>query len=418
MATQQKIKESLKIMFCMITFAALLCNVSAHDSAKTWRISIKEKDSGSVAYTVSDPAVSDVLTKSASLKVSFWGYLDLTFTPSNGYKIKAILKNNEDITSALDSSNHIQFGPVESSHSIKVIFEAITPEGDHNVAFPSSPPEDLAPVSDVTGHYSGNSQLRGLTFAHETTRNYDLDLAEDEAGKIIIMGTLTGVSSDKTGTTLNLSSKMKTVKNVPTMKVHTNFKGTLDGLPIKSNSTATIPITLSPNVDSTTRQDSVWLDKVPSTYFAKADLKYVAVQSGIRYHDKNLPVKKDASSTIENNFTNGKKWSIKVSVSEEYVTVGKKTKKIIYAAGTLSLPNNIVTFSKVKIRYTVPKGISVKFKHGIDLSGEIDKKSTINIKKMTMREESDHSWTITGGTITYKIMNQKGKGSLLDFTTD
>jgi hypothetical protein len=44
--------------------------------------------------------------------------------------------------------------------------------------------------------------------------------------------------------------------------------------------------------------------------------------------------------------------------------------------------------------------------------------SKIKIKKMTFHQEDDDSWTISSGTIIYKILNQKGKGSLLDFTTN
>jgi len=398
----------LLVIFSGVLFFGVPMQGSAHHAPKRWRISIKPKGGGSVLYTISAPSETGTLTSSKTLKIDAWAFLDLTFTPSNAYKIKAVYKNKEDITSQLDLLNHHKFEFIDSSASIKVIFEAITPEGNHNIAFPDDPPENLAPVADITGNYTGKTKH---------SRTYNLDAAVDEAGKVMVLGTVTGFVSDKTGEDLIISSKMKTIKKVPRIKCRQAFKGTLDGVSVKGNGTVNAPITLNQNTSSEALNIAGDVKSAPQ-YFGEADLKYVAHKDSVKYHDKLVPLKKEASAKDVTTITSGKKWSIKLTVTEENVTVGKKIKKIVYVAGVLTLPNDVVIFKKVKVRYKVSKGITVNFRKGIALNGEIDKKSKVFIRKMTLYQEADKSWTISGGTIIYKIMNQKGKGNLLDFTTN
>lgn len=392
--SNRKVKNGILILTLALATAAF---ASDHGDV-TWKVVINPKGGGVVPYTASNPYQTGTLESSGTISFAEWAYLDLTFTANDGYKLSCVLKNGDDWTPYLDTHNHYKFGPIESKHTITAIFEEIVPTGDHDVEFPEDPPEGLAPIQDVSGHYTGTTK-------HD--RLFDLDAAADEDGKVMVMGTVTGVVSAETGSDLLVMADTKTVQDTPTVSGKAKFAGTLDGVESTANGSVTAPVVLKELGASKAGELG-----------AEGDLNYAAVNGGTKYKDKQVPIKREASEEDVETITDGKKWDINIAITEESVTTGKKTKSVIYASGVLTLPNNTVTFEKKKVKYSAKKGFNISFKKGVDKDGAVDKKSKIQIKNMTMTQLADETWEISGGQIKYAIMGQKGEGNLLDFTTD
>ncbi len=400
-------KISFKITCKGITLGILLLGnvvvASDHgDQQIVWKISIK--GGGTVAYTSSDPYQTGILESSGKIKFNKTSILDLTFIPADSCTLSAVLKNSVDWTPYLDSNNHYKFGPIDSKHNITVLFSEVVPTGNYDVEFPEDPPDGLAPISDISGHYTGNTKHN---------RVYNLDAAADEDGKVMIVGTVTGIVSSETGTDLLLSASIKTVQNVPIVTSQGKFEGTFDGAASKANGSISAPAVLKEMGNSNMSNN-----KTAEQLGCEGELKYVVVKDDIKYKDKLVPIKKVASAEDVETITDGKKWSIKITISEETVQAGKKTKNVIFVSGVLTLPNNTLTFEKFSVKYSAKKGFSLKFKKGLNIDGQVDKKTKIFIKKMTMTRQEDDSWKISDGIIKYKIMRQKGQGSLADFVTD
>ena len=393
----QQLKKMSNCLFVLLCI--FIATLNASDDL-IWKISIKPKGGGSVAYNISSPAQSGTLQESESLKLANGANIDLTFIPSNGYKISMILKNGTDIVSWLDASNHFQFGPVDNSHLILAIFEPLVPTGNYHMTFPSNPPSDMAPIADITGNYTGTVRERA----------YDVDVAVDEDGKSMAMGTVAGLASNETGQELVGTGSMKTFDNTPQVKSKTKFNGTLDNNPIKGAGTFIVPVKLYEGTPENTNLD-LGADK---QYFVEGTLSYSVVKDSIKFHDKLVPVKKVVSTEDVTKLQNGQQWALSLNITEELIST-KKNKKAVFVQAVLQLPNNIITFDKVKVNYKPEKGMSFSLKKGTNADGMIDKKTKLKIKNLTMELQTDETWKITGGNVKYKILNQKGEGSILNF---
>jgi hypothetical protein len=363
------------------------------DDKLSWKIVLSPSDAGTVEYSVDSPFSSGTLNSSAAVKFFPGAFIDITIKPKNGFRILAVFKNSDDITSWFDSNNHYQFGPVDHSHIITVTFGLQAPTGTHSLTFPDNPPENLAEIADVTGHYSG------VTPVHK--RNYDIDAAMDEDGKVLYTGNVDGVKSDETGSDIIGLGQVKTENNKPVLSGHLKGEGSLDGTSASAKGKITVPLVLK-------NQSS------PDDTFVEGEMSYSAVKDSVKYKDKLVPVKKTVTDDDKTVFKNRKKWSIEITLTEE-MSDSKKPSQIFYASGKLTLPDKILYFDKKKVKFGIKKGFNIVFRKGKNASGQTDKKTKINIKNMTFRKNPDSTWSVTGGTIKYKILNQKGQGNLTDF---
>jgi len=111
-----------------------------------------------------------------------------------------------------------------------------------------------------------------------------------------------------------------------------------------------------------------------------------------------------------------KAWSVQLDLRSK---ISPKTGKSFLAArAVLTLPNgDVISYPERVARCSAKKGYSFSFKGGTNTSVQPnapDKKSTIRIKGMTMIKQGS-VWNPTVGTLSYRILGQKGTGNLTDF---
>ena len=381
-----------KIMLFVITLFCCIVTVKAGDQ-ESWKININPSNAGTVDYTIDSPYSTGTVDSSASLKFFPGANIDLTFNANEGFKILAVYKNVDDITSWLDSNNHFKFGPVDHSHMINVIYGIKAPTGSHNLTFPDNPPAGLVEIVDVTGHYTGVTPVN--------KRNYDIDAAMDEDGKVLYTGNVDGISSEETGNDIVGLAQVKTNNDTPTLTGQLKENGSLDGVSASAKGKMFVPLVIK-NKDSAT--DS----------FIEGEMSYSAVKDSVKYKDKLVPIKKTVTGSEKTVFKNKKSWSLAITLTEE-ISDSKKQAQLFFASGKLTLPNKTIYFEKKKVKFGVKKGFNFVFKKGRDASGQLDKKSKIIIKNMTFKQNADSTWSVTGGVIKYKILKQKGQGNLTDF---
>jgi hypothetical protein len=96
------------------------------------------------------------------------------------------------------------------------------PTGSFGFRFPTNNPL-LTAIASMSGNYHGVSPT-------DHPRDYNLDVAQDEAGKLAVMGTVTGITKPDGGSELagNIGS-VATVNDMPTAKLKGGFAGVVDG---------------------------------------------------------------------------------------------------------------------------------------------------------------------------------------------
>ena len=277
----------------------------------------------------------------------------------------------------------------------------IGPTGKFRFAFPANSPW-LAIIASITGHYSGlypPSSWAGLLEALGI-RPYEMDIAQDESGKLSYMGTMEGVTSRDNNSQLSGPlGAISTVNGKPTAKLKGSFNHNVDGKPGKSAGTAKVPMEVI-NIGG--------IDSVAGTTSYSGKIK------GVPFSDKNVPFQVDAPlGTVENLKKN---WTLQLDITSKQNSKGKS---YLVASAELLLPNgDTIVFPEKKTTYSAKKGYSLSFSRGTNVTVEpdrLDKKTSISIKRMTMTQQQDGTWQPTGGTITYKFLGQQGSGNLVDF---
>ncbi len=379
--------------------ALLLCGcISSIQAATiTWKVLIGPKNAGTVAWQTSSPSASGSLSASGKITFNAGAFVDLTFNANPGFTLTLVTKNADNITASLDSKHHFRFGPVDSPHTIGVLFSGSgggtgsvdVPTGAFGFAFPSSS-STLAPVFDISGNYSGVTPTA-------TKRNYNFDVAMDEFGKVSTMGTLTGVTNADGSSLLSADiGAIKTVDNKPTNFFKTKFKGTADGKPVAGSADGSGPV-------PTTVTNGVAVVAGTGSYKGTLD--------GVKYANDNVPVQAPLSVVQTKNLS--KAWNIQISILNE--ATGSKSKPV--ASAQLTLPSgDVISFAKKTAKYSSTKGYSLSFKSGTNISRSpaAKDKSSVQITGMTF-SKSGTTWTVTGGTITYKFLGQNGSGNLNEF---
>jgi hypothetical protein len=390
--TQSKAFRILLLLLC----AHLLMPLAlAWGATITWSIVITPKNSGKVIWATSSPSGSGTLLKSGKVTFNEGAFVDLTFQPNPGGTIESVFKNTDDITSWLDAQHHFQFGPVSTSHVIVVKFSGgtpvpVDPTGNFDFSFPIDNP-DLAAIASISGNYQGVTR--------EKKRHYNFDVAQDESGKLALMGTTTGfLSKDGNPISGNVGA-ISTVSDKPTAQLKGSFTGTCDGVPVTASGTAKGPVEIT-DIGS-------GVSGVSATAGGSAKV------GGLPSSSKNGPISHSVTPSQASHFH--KSWSLQLNIQSK---VNSETgKPYIGATGRLLLPNgDTISYPERVVKYST-KGYSLNFTGGTNITirpNKADKKSKVMIKGMTL-EKQGQVWKPTGGTMTYQFLGQKGTGNLLDF---
>lgn len=372
---------------------------SAHADNVTWGIVIKPVGSGTIDWEVCKPygncTSSGTLTKSGKLNFEADSYLNLYLQPLPAGDVDKVFKNGEDWTN-WDGSYDYEFGPVTKAHLVVVTFcLPPDPTGVFSLGFPEGN-TSLTPVADLSGVYDGYTQ--------GTNRHYNVSVAQDEAGKLMAVGTVDGVvQTGAVDDTLsgNIGS-VSTVNGEPTVSLKGSFKGTKDGTAASSSGTLRAPAVATSNGDS--------------TYTVSGDGSYSAksgVAPAVKGKNQNIVVTNIPAASV----TNIKKdWTIAVTIAS---LPGKSG---FWASAILSRHNNddTITFTPAKkVKYSTKKGYNVSFAKGMSAKlGRVDKKTSIKISNMLLEtNDNGTTWVHKAGTgtIKYNFSGQKGTGNLDDF---
>ena len=267
---------------------------------------------------------------------------------------------------------------------------APVPTGNFSFGFPTNNPL-LTAIAFIGGSCSG--------IMPHVERPYTLDVAQDETGKLMAIGTVDGVT-DSTGNP-QMSSDIggiKTVDGKPTVQSKGAFDFMVDGQTGSSKGKVSAPLEIEDIGGGTngligTTTGSTTALGVPMTF-------------------KSTPIAVPEMPDMPFGFR--KDWILDLDIHETVL----KGKDVIVASGLLTLPNgDMIQFPEKKVKYSEKSGYKLSFKKGMNISmnpATLDKKTKINIKGLTFVQQGD-DWEPTGGAIKYQFLGQKGAADLLDF---
>lgn len=265
------------------------------------------------------------------------------------------------------------------------------PVGNFNFPFPLGN-DLLTKIVSITGNYQGISPT-------PAQRSYSIDAAQDEAGKVVAMGVVDGITDANGDSEIAANvGTVRTVNGEPVAQLKGSFKGVVDGANASYKGTSTIPVEL---VDVGSGNDGVM---GTGTYSAKV--------GGVPFSGKNVPVEVAAPPGSENNLQ--QQWNLQLDIAAK--TIGGKER--IVASAILELPNgDIVEFPERVVKWSEKKGYRLAFKKGTNTSANpdvIDKRSIIIITGLKFQKNGD-LWEPVAGTINYRFLGQKGLENLMDF---
>lgn len=270
---------------------------------------------------------------------------------------------------------------------------AATPEpvGSFRFAFPSDNPL-LTRIVSLVGNYQGTTHT-------SSNRAFNVDVAQDESGKLSAMGTMDGVL-DRNGSP-ELAGSVGTVATVngePTAQLKTSFTGSRDGQPGSGTASAAGPVELVDIGGGTNGLTGT------ASYRGKIGLvPYVGNRVPLR-----IAVPPEAASNLRH------EWSLKLEIYRKSI---KGTLRTV-GTGELLLPNgDTLQFPERVIRYSSKNGYALSLQRGTNITANpvrIDRKSAILIKGLTFERQAD-TWQPTGGVISYRFLGQRGVAPLLDF---
>jgi hypothetical protein len=265
------------------------------------------------------------------------------------------------------------------------------PTGNFQFGFPTNNPL-LTAIMNIAGNYSG--------MLPQADRPYTLDVAQDETGKLMVIGTVGGVT-DSTGNPQLASDigAVATVDGKPTVQSKGAFNYIVDGQSGSSKGTATIPLEI--------------VDIGGGTNGVIGMATGSANALGVPLTFKSTPIAAPETPDMQTNFR--KNWTLQLDISQNVVN----GKQITVATALLTLPNgDVISYPEKKVKYSTTKGYKLSFAKGTNITvipNRLDKKSKIKITGLTFVRQGDE-WQPTAGTIGYQFLGQKGTANLLDFT--
>lgn len=265
------------------------------------------------------------------------------------------------------------------------------PTGRFPLTFPKDNPL-LTKILSLTGNYQG-------TFPSAKPRDFNIDVAQDESGKLAVMGTVDGVKDSKGEKELAGSvGEIRTVNGTPTVKVGGPFEGILDGKNAKGEVHATVPVEV---VDI-----GGGVKGVMGTANAEGRIGKSPV-SVDRY-----PLELETPPQILKNLNSD--WSFKLVLTSGK---GSKSKRILGSA-VLVLPNgDTIKFPAKTVKYSRKQGFTIRFEKGTNTSTKpqtTDTKSVVALSKLNF-EKKNGKWKLNSGKIRYEFLGQKGNENLKHF---
>lgn len=264
------------------------------------------------------------------------------------------------------------------------------PTGNFQFGFPTDNPL-LTAIASITGNYTGITPSG-------TGRNYDIDVAQDEQGKVISMGVVDGIENDEGGSEIpGPTGTVKTVDEKPTAQLRGSFSGATDGDPSSGSATVTALVEIT--------------DIGGGTNGIMATASGSGTQDGVPGSVSNMPVTTPTTEDMENNFS--KDWTLNLVITNMTI----KGKETLTASATLTQPNgDIIEFPPRKVKYQEEKGFKVSLSKGMNVSVNppTTTKAKLAISGMTMTQMGEE-WSPTGGTISYQFLGQRGIANVLDF---
>jgi hypothetical protein len=274
------------------------------------------------------------------------------------------------------------------------------PTGSFPFVFPAGN-DLLTRILSLTGNYQGTSPV-------VPQRDYAFDVAQDESGKIMGMGTVSGVqdSSGNADLALNLG-QVRTVNEEPVAELKSSFKGSADGMDATFKSTGTFPLDLVEVANAPLAAGAV---EVPLGVSGNAT--YSGKANGIPFSGKNEPLEFEAPPGAGNNVKQD--WSLQLEITPRTI----QGKERVVASATLVLPDgSTIEFPEKPVKYSATKGYNIAFKRGTNVTvvpNAVDSKSSVSLKGLVFEKQGD-DWLPTGGTITYAFLGQKGVEDLTGF---
>ena len=265
------------------------------------------------------------------------------------------------------------------------------PTGRFPLEFPKNNPF-LTKILSLTGNYRG-------TFPSTKPRDFNVDVAQDESGKLAVMGTVDGIKDSKGDPDLAGSvGEIRTVNGTPTVKVGGPFDGILDGKVAKGDVNATVPVEVVDIGGGT--------QGIMGTASAEGKIGKVPVSVD------HFPIELETPPQILKNLNSD--WSIKLVLTSGK---GGKSKRIL-ASAVLVLPNgDTIKFPAKAVKYSKKLGFSIKFEDGTNTSTKpptTDTKSKVTLSKLNF-EKKNGKWKLKSGKIRYEFLGQKGDESLKHF---
>lgn len=274
------------------------------------------------------------------------------------------------------------------------------PTGSFPFVFPADN-DLLTRILSLTGNYQGTSPV-------VPQRDYNFDVAQDESGKIMSMGTVSGVQDSRGDSDLDLNlGQVRTVNEEPVAEVKSSFKGRADGMDASFKSSGSFPL------------DPAGVANTPLLAGAEAvpfgvtgTATYSGKANGIPFSGKNEPLEFEAPPGAGDNLK--QEWSLQLDISRKLV----QGKDRLVASAILVRPDgDTIQFPERAVNYSVAKGYNIAFKKGTNLTvvpNAVDAKTSVSLKGLLL-ERSGEEWVPTAGTITYSFLGQKGVEDLTEF---
>ena len=265
------------------------------------------------------------------------------------------------------------------------------PVGNYTFGFPTNNPL-LTAIASITGHYTGQWTVVA------NSRTYNVDVAQDDSGKVVTMGTLTGISNSRGGSTLTgPPGSVATVHNEPTARWNGSFNGHMDGAPLSLSIAVASPLVVT-NIGGGTNS-------------LTGTGNFSGRAAGVPFRWRDVPISPPTTPSMEANLK--KDWALALDIHQKLISGKPQT----MASARLVLPNDdTIIYPEKTIKYSATKGYTLSFTVGTNTTlnpPKLDKKTSLAIKNLTF-VQSGSTWQPTGGTITYKFLGQQGTAALMD----
>ncbi|PAW71398.1 MAG: hypothetical protein B9S38_06485 [Verrucomicrobiia bacterium Tous-C4TDCM] len=274
------------------------------------------------------------------------------------------------------------------------------PTGSFPIAFPAGN-DLLTRILSLIGNYQGISPVA-------PQRAYNFDVAQDESGKVMSMGTVSGVQDSSGNSDLAVSlGQVRTVNEEPVAEVKSSFKGSADGMDASFKSTGSFPLD---QVENANTLRVAGAEAVPLG--VSGNWTYSGKANGIPFSGKNEPLEFEIPPGAEGNVKQD--WALQLDITPKII----QGKERVVASATLVLPDGTtIQFPEKTVKYSTTKGYNLAFKKGTNITvvpNVVDAKTSVSLKGLIF-ELQGSDWVPTAGTITYTFLGQKGVEDLTDF---